>query len=836
MDQEAGDRPDPEPAAVRAGLSAEQVAGRRAAGQGNVTADVRSRSVASIVRANSVTRFNAVVAVLAAVVLALGDPIDASFALVAALNSTVGVVQEVRAKRKLDSVRVLLVPAVTVIRDGRVQRVPPRELVVDDVFRVEPGDQVPVDGVVLESTGLEVDESALTGESLPVRKAVAARLLSGSSVVAGTAEAVAVRVGADSWAQQLTADARTFTLTRSELRVGIDRLLQAVGWLLVPLAALLTWSQLRGDGRRPDELGPSLVAAVAGVEALVPQGLVLLVSMSMAIAVIRLAGRKVVVQELSAVEGLARVDTLCLDKTGTLTTGQVVVDRIVPLPPGPGPGTGTGVDRLETALRSFLAVPALRSATLDALTPALPGDGDGGHWSPAATVAFSSERKWSGARFDSHGTWIVGAPEILLDAMAVPAPSAPALSLAELRALRERVDELAGRGRRVLLVARSSGASGDEAWPGAGRELPAGLVPVGLVTLKEEVRPDAADTLRYFRRQGVAVKVISGDNPRTVAAVGAELGLEAVDRTADLRTVAGPEALAALPTDTVVFGRVRPEHKRDLIRLLQARGHTVAMTGDGVNDIPSLKAADIGIAMNTAAPATRAVAQLVLLDGRFDRLPGVVAEGRRVIANMERVSSLFVTKTVYAAVFALVIGVTGLPFPFLPRHLSVIGTLTIGIPGFVLSFRSSSRPCRPGYLDRVLRFAVPAGLAAAGATLAAYGLVRTPVGGNLPVEEARTAASITLTLAGLWILYRLTRPLDRLEAVLLAGLTASLAALLAPSPLSRLYLLPLPGLRPGAVIATVLAVSAVGLEVATRRLNPEAKFLPGTVGSRPSTA
>ena len=315
------------------------------------------------------------------------------------------------------------------------------------------------------------------------------------------------------------------------------------------------------------------------------------------------------------------------------------------------------------------------------------------------------------------------------------------------------------------------------------------------------------ETMAYFARQGVEVKVVSGDNPRTVAAVAAELGLGSGDSWVDART-----AETSFPVEATVYGRVRPEQKRDLVRRLQAEGRTVAMTGDGVNDIPSLKAADIGIAMNTATPATKATAQLVLLDGRFERLPGVVGEGRRVIANMERVSALFVTKTVYAAVLAAVVGVAGVAFPFLPRHLTIVATITIGIPAFVLSFRSTDEPCRPGYLSRVLHFAVPAGLAAALATLGTYGLVRsTLVGASL--GEARAAATIALTLSGLFVLYRLVHPLDGLEAGLLVALVVGFGLMLTPSPLSEFYALTLPS-RPTLLgAAAVLGVAAVVFEL-----------------------
>ena len=773
------------PLTLPAGLTSAEAQERREAGQGNVTEERTARSFTSIIKANVLTRFNAIITSLAVVVLVFGDPVDALFGLVMVLNMVIGIVQEVRAKRSLDALQVLLVPSIAALRDGVLSQMEPEDLVLGDIIMVEAGDQIPVDGSLLDSTGLEVDESALTGESDPVPKPQGAEIFSGSVAVAGSALAEATRVGEDSWVHQLTREAKDFVLTESELRVGIDRLLRVVSWILPPLAALLVWSQLRSSAT----LGDGLIWAVAGVVALVPQGLVLLVSMALAIAVIRLGQKRVVVQELPAVEGLARIDVLCVDKTGTLTTGRLVVDELDPI--------GISEAEFRTGLASLAELDAARTATMDAIRPEL--ETQDSRWRPEQIVPFSSVRKWSGATFGEHGSWVLGAPEILIDAMGD----------IEVSDVAERVVALTNEARRVLLLAHSPIPLTDN------EQLPPKLEPVGLVSLKEEVRPDAAETMQFFRNQNVQIRVISGDNPRTVAAVAAEIGIPGAANHVDLRTVS---ALESIPEETTVFGRVLPEQKRDLVNLLKERGHTVAMTGDGVNDIPSLKAADIGIAMNTATPATKAIAQLVLLDGRFDRLPGVVAEGRRVIANMERVSSLFVTKTVYATVLALTVGVVGIAFPFLPRHLSLIAAVTIGVPSFALSFRSSNEPCRPGYLHRVLRFSIPAGLVASTATFASYWTVRSSLV-DADLEQARTAATITLTVTGLWVLYRLIRPLDRFEATILGGMSTVFAVMLIPSPLSEFYALELPDSRTLAILLGVLSATIGILQMIATRLD-----------------
>ena len=784
------------------GLTAAEVAERRADGLANVVDQPTSRSLIGILRANTLTRFNAIITALVVVVLAVGEPIDAVFGLVMVINSSIGIVQELRAKRSLDALNVLLTPSIAVVRDQVEVSVDPEELVLDDLVALRAGDQIPVDGSVETSDGLEVDESALTGESEPVPKEVGDKVLSGSFVASGVGMVTATAVGAEAWAHRLTSEAKEFALTRSELRVGIDRLLLIASWILVPLAALLTWGQLRSDASPAD----AVIASVAGVVALIPQGLVLLVSMAMAVAVIRLGQRNVVVQELPAVEGLARIDVLCVDKTGTLTTGNLTVEQVRAVGSADGADSADSAENADGAsgadsevragLAALSGLDAARSSTMDAIRSSLAEEDPG--WPLESVVPFSSVRKWSSATFAKGGTWVLGAPEILLDAIQT-----------DTSAIEEELRSLVDQALRVLLVGRANSEPGD------GTELPSDLRAVGLVALSEELRADAAETIDYFRRQHVEVKIVSGDNPRTVAAVAERLGIEST--SIDLRSV---EDSSAIATDASVFGRVRPEQKRNLVQQLQAAGHTVAMTGDGVNDIPSLKAADIGIAMNTATPATKATAQLVLLDGRFERLPGVVSEGRRVIANMERVSSLFATKTVYAAVLALVFGTLGTTFPFLPRHLTVVATITIGIPAFVLSFRSSDEPCRPGYLRRVLHFAVPAGLTASGSTIAVFLIARSSLT-DATLAEARTVATSTLTITGLWILYRLIRPLDRLEAGLLGGLILLFVATLAVPITAELYALDLPPAPVAAVagvgVIATLAVLEVALTFADRR-------------------
>lgn len=769
--------------AAPTGLTSEQVRERFSSGQVNVIPDRTSRTYTDIVRSNLFTRFNAIISVLAGVILAVGHPIDALFALVMILNTGIGIVQESRAKRTLDRLRVLIAPTIGVIRDGIEESVAPAALVIDDLVVLRAGDQVPVDAVVVESYALEVDESALTGEADPVVKCVDDDVRSGSSVIAGSALVTATGVGVDAWIHQLVEQAKEFVLTTSEIRSGVDRLLRAVGWMIGPLGGLLLWSQLRGA----DDMNEALVSAVAGVVGLVPQGLVLLVTMTMAVAIIRLSRNHVVVQELHAVEGLARVDVLCVDKTGTLTTGRFELEEIV--------SVGFDLEHLRTGLAAFAASETTPTASTQVLADAVATSTT---WIATTHVAFSSARKWSGTSFKDQGTWIIGAPEILLDAAGTP-PDDPT---------RQAVGALTSEVKRVLLVAHAETLLGEDA------TLPFGLEPVGLVVLTEELRSDAAEIMEYFAQQHVTVKVISGDNASTVSAVAQRLRMSGAEQHVDLRLIDPGDLDEVVETNTV-FGRVLPEQKRALVETLQRAGHTVAMTGDGVNDIPAMKRADIGIAMDTATPATKSVSQLVLLDGRFDRLPYVVAEGRRVVANMERVSSLFVTKTVYATIFVLAIGFSGAVFPFLPRHMSLVSELTIGVPAFLLSFRAADQPTRDGYLRRVLRFAVPAGLVAATVTLATYWLVKSePI--NATLAEARTASTFALAVIAFWVLYRLIRPADRYDSVLLGGLIAALGLIVVTPVTLDFYALDWPPPTGIAVVAATTLGSVLSLQLLLR--------------------
>jgi len=815
------------------GLSFKQVAQARAADETNEFDNSSSRSIVAILRANVFTIFNAILASAVVVVLAVGSWQDAVFGFVLLLNTLTGTIAELRAKRALDNLAVLAAPTAHVIRDGEAKDIEVSQVVLGELLELRSGDQVPADGQVLSSNGCEIDESILTGESVAVRKHENDQVLSGTTVIGGSARIRVTAVGEHSYANRLAMEARKYSVVTSELQEGTNRVLTWISWVIVPMTLLLLWSQLRVAGGISEALDSgqwkaAMVLAVAGVVGMVPQGLVLLTSVNFAAAAMTLARRKVLVQELPAVEVLARVDMLCLDKTGTLTSGAVELDHIesclgsacaggdggVPAAgkvsadaavalgvstddaAGGSAGTGSGAvipasaDDAARAALAYLVGGSEANATGSAIAAGLTG------LEPAQAryaIAFNSARKWSAVQTQA-GAYVLGAPEIVLAGStgsgSTEADNADSdgtgLGSTDNAAL-ERVKALAGTGKRVLVLAHSNQALDQSENPTLPKDLTAAL----LVVLAEQVRPDAAQTLDYFKRQGVAVRVISGDNPVTVAAIAAHLGLRNPDGGepvgVDARTLPAIEdtqALADVLEKHTVFGRVTPEQKRAFVNALKSRGHTVAMTGDGVNDALALKDADLGIAMGNAAPATKAVSRLVLLNSQFDALPSVVAEGRRVIANMERVASLFLTKTTWAALLAAVVAITGFVYPFLPRQLTIVSSLTIGIPAFVLALAPTNQRYHAGFLGRVLRLSVPAGVIVVVGVLCAR-LTLILMGSNR--NQISSVCTLVLVAGGLWLLSLTARPWVWWRALLVALMSTAALAVVLLAPLRGFF-------------------------------------------------
>ena len=779
------------------GLTNAEVADRVARGQVNALTERTSRSLGEIFKANVLTRFNAILGALFVLVMVTGSYADGLFGGVLVLNSAIGIVQEYLAKRKLDRLALLNSPTTRVVRNGEITDVPTSEVVLDDLIELRTGDEVPADGTLTSANGLELDESNLTGESDAVPHAAGEQIRSGTTVVSGSGRYNARAVGADAYVNRIAADARRFTRTRSEIQDSINTLLTYITWVIVVALPVALWSQWRTVGEQGWR--EVVLRSAAGVVGLVPEGLVLLTSVAFLLSAVQLTRQQVLVQQLPAVEGLARVDVVCVDKTGTLTVGDIAFETLHPL-------AGHDPDETRLALGALADDPNA-NGTLLAIGRTLASPG----WTRTSTIAFNSTRKWSGATFADHGTCVLGAPEVLLHHLGAQGHDE----------IREQVTDLAASGRRVVMVAHSAQPLTDTALPGD-------LTPAGLVTLTEQVRPDAKQTFAYFGEQGVAVKVISGDNPATVAAVAREVGLD-VGEPVDARTLDDdPESLREVLRTSSVFGRVTPEQKRAFVRALQADGHVVAMTGDGVNDALALKDADIGVAMGNGAQATKAVAEIVLLDGRFSHLPRVLAEGRRVIANVERVANLFVAKNAMSLVAILAAAIALLPFPFLPRHLTLVSAVTIGIPAFFLALGPSTRRYVPGFLIRVLRFAVPVGGVAGLSVFAAYLIANRNYGvpgdeflkrctvapgqstvPDLACWQTGTGATITLLVVFFAILIALARPLVAWKLALVGTLVA-VAVLAFVLPAGREFF----GFNaPAGLVWQSLAVGAVGAAV-----------------------
>ncbi|MCV7427446.1 cation-translocating P-type ATPase [Mycobacterium montefiorense] len=767
---------------MNGGLTAAEVAQRVAEGNTNAIAARAARSTADIVRANVFTRINAILGVLLAIVLATGSLINGLFGLLIIANSVIGMVQEIRAKQTLDALAIVGQAKPLVRRQSGTHTLSPSEVVLDDVIELGPGDQIVVDGEVLEEENLEVDESLLTGEADPIGKDAGDVVMSGSFVVAGTGAYRATKVGPAAYAAKLADEASKFTLVKSELRNGINRILQFITYLLVPAGLLTIYTQLFTTHAGWQQ---SVLRTVGALVPMVPEGLVLMTSIAFAVGVIRLGQRRCLVQELPAIEGLARVDVVCADKTGTLTESGMRVCDVAEL-------AAQQSAAIADALAALAAADPRPNASMQAIAETFdqpPG------WVATATAPFKSATKWSGVSYCDHGNWVIGAPDVLLD----PASAAAA-----------QAERIGARGMRVLLLGAAEVAMDD---PGA----PGRVTPAALVVLEQKVRPDARETVEYFAAQDVSVKVISGDNAVSVGAVAANLGLpgEALDAR---QLPTDPGELADTLDAYTTFGRVRPDQKRAIVHALQAHGHTVAMTGDGVNDVLALKDADIGVAMGAGSPASRAVAQIVLLDNKFATLPYVVGEGRRVIGNIERVANLFLTKTVYSVLLALFVGIEcllsktlradPLLYPFQPIHVTIAAWFTIGIPSFVLSLAPNNERAYPGFVRRVLTSALPSGLVVGTATFVSYLVAyRGRHATFAEQDQASTAALITLLVTALWVLAVVARPYQWWRVALVATCGLAYVAIFSVPLAQRKFLLDPSNL---VITSTALGIGVLG--------------------------
>ena len=752
------------------GLTQTQAQRRKELGWGNAVPDTAGRSEWEIILQNILTFFNLVFIVLAVLLLVGGSSIkNCAFLGVVICNAVIGCVQEIRAKRAVDKLSLLARKPVRVIRDGQRRECQPEELVLGDIVEFGPGDPICADGVV-RSGALQLNESLITGEADVISREENGQVKSGSFVVAGRGRVELTAVGSDAFAARLSAEAKADPhATKSEMMRSLDKLIQVVGILLVPVGLLLFYQEYAVLHLGIRESTEGTASALVGM---IPEGLYLLTSVAMAASALKLSKRKVLVQDMNCIESLARVDVLCVDKTGTITEPKMEVANLIPL-------TSDPPERLERILAAMYSGREAENDTDRAMSELF---GEGSDWVCIQRIPFSSQTKWSGAVFEQEGAYLAGAPEFILGS--------------RFSEVAETVHSWSSMGYRVLLVAAYDGVPEPE-------RLDAERVsPLALVLLTNQIRPQAANTFAYFAQQGVSVRVISGDNPETVSEVAARAGIPNADRYLDATSLQTDEDYLRAVDNCTVFGRVTPDQKKRLVEAFQARGRTVAMTGDGVNDVLAMKQANCSIAMASGAQAASQVASLVLLDSDFAAMPGIVGEGRRVINNIQRAATLFLVKNIFSLALSIISLFTNWPYPLAPLHLSVISALTIGVPSFFLAMEPNYERVRGRFLRGVLRRAFPGGLTNIFVVLAAQAFSDVFA---IPTEQISTVCAAILAFVGLLVLYQVCKPFDRFRKLIWGAMAAALVVCF--TLLGGLFDLRTGSVGAGLVMATLLIMT-----------------------------
>lgn len=728
------------------GLTSEEVRAAQAAGKVNADATVKTRSYGSIFRSNICTLFNLINVILAVFVFLTGSYKNMLFMLVIVINTIIGIVQEIRSKITTDRLSIVVAANVEVMRDGKIQKIPIDELVLGDVMRLGRGNQIPTDSVVLKGE-CKTDESLLTGESRLIPKHAGDQLYSGSFINAGAVWARIEKVGADNYAAQITNEAKQKKAINSEIMTSLNKIIKYVSIFMFPVGLLLFANEYL---LHHVELDPAILSTVSAMVGMIPEGLILLASTVMAVAVVRLARHQVLVQQLYCIETLARVDVLCLDKTGTITTGGMEVSGLVPLSTADSEPKEQELSKIVASLVAsdedpndtaraiqeyFGLAKEGKQKAEQAITPA-------DLLKPTRVIPFSSDTKWSGAAFANGEAYVMGAAQFVLE------KNANALAQ-----IKDALDTYAADAR-VLLVARVEGFDANGAIEGE-------VTPLGFVCLRDQIRSTAAQTIAYFKEQGVKLKVISGDDPHTVSGIAQKVGIEGADRFVDATTLKTDQDIASAIKNYNVFGRVRPEQKKAFVLALQAEGHTVAMTGDGVNDVLALKASDCSVAMASGSDAARNVAQLVLVDNDFASMPAVVAEGRRSINNLQRSASLFLVKTLLSITAAFLFIFLPWQYPFVPIQLTLISAFTIGLPSFVLALEPNKDLVRGHFLPNAVVHSIP------GAVCAVVSIVVLTIVGNeaigLDYRQVSTLCVMVVGLLGIMLVIRLSIPFTPLR-------------------------------------------------------------------------
>ena len=697
---------------LHTGLSPEEVKEKQAAGLVNGDVNIKTKTYGQIIRENLFTFFNFIMVVLVICIISVRSWKNTLFFATAVFSFVVGVFQEIQAKRTIEKLSILTAPKVFALRDGKYENIQVKDILLGEIIEIRNGSQIPADCVVL-SGECQVNESLLTGESTPVFKKAGDSLLSGSFIISGKVICEVEHIGADNYVNKITAGAKYYKKRESVILNSVNGIVKFTGIAVIPMAALQIWKQLFAISQTVPE---AVIKIVASITSMIPSGLVVLVCTKLAESVIKLARHRTLVQDLYSVENLSRVDVLCLDKTGTITEGHMQVEKVIPLSPDG-----------EEALKAFCADIDDENATIGAIRAYYNIEGKA---AGVRTIPFSSDKKWSLVYKEGTGTLILGAPEFL-----------GADHIEEFEAV---IEENTAAAKRVLFLGKSADAP-------CGKDLPAGIKPQALIIIADRVRDKAAETLEYFREQGVDLKVISGDNPVTVSVIAAQAGLENAHKYIDASTLGSYEAIEAVIEDYTIFGRVSPDQKLDIVKALKAKGHTVAMTGDGVNDVLALKEADCSIAMNSGADAAKNVSDLVLLDSDFSSLPLVVWEGRRCINNLQRSAALFLTKTTYSFLITILFLFLPFAYPFQGIQITIVGFFTEGIPSFFLALEPNRERLKDHFLRNVLRVAVPSGVMVTFGIMLTVLTTKYILGGS--DDQISTIATYTLLTIGMIVLF-----------------------------------------------------------------------------------
>lgn len=723
---------------LQIGLTSEEVRSLTEQGLVNGDLNVKTKTYGQIIKDNLFSLFNLVNTILAICIAIVGSWKNGLFFLVVIWNFLTSCVQEIRAKRTIDKLSLLSAPKAHVLRDGEIVDIQVKDILLGDITQLKNGNQICADAVILDGE-CQVNESLITGESTPIYKTVGDHLLSGSFLISGKVMAEVEHIGADNYVNQITLGAKYYKKSNSVIMKSVKLIVRTIAIAIIPLAGLFIWNNFF---RVEQSFSEAMVRTVAAISAMIPGGMVLLVSIALAVSVVRLSRHHTLVQDLYCVENLARVDVLCLDKTGTITEGKMAVENIIPL-------NGVSEEDLSTAVKTFVYSIDDENATVDSirdyfgiekenLKPDLSG----------ITVPFSSDKKWSLFYHPEKGSYILGAPEFVLQD--------------KFEQYQEEISQYTGLAKRVVLFAKS------EHEP-LRKELPEDIRPLGYIVIGDKIRSDAKEILDYFRQQDVTIKVISGDDPVTVSMVAQEAGLVGAENYIDATELKSVEDIEKAVEETTVFGRVTPYQKLEIVKVLKAHGHTVAMTGDGANDVLALKEADCSIAMQSGSDAARNVSNMVLMDSNFASLPLVVAEGRKSINNLQRSASLYLTKTTYAFIMAIVfIFLTTVKYPFENIQVTLIGSTSIGLPSFFLALEPSKERIKGNFLRNVLQLAIPSGVLMFGAIIAV-----TLISGNVlgaSTAQTSTVATYTALAVGLMVAFNISGKINRWKTVMIIGL------------------------------------------------------------------